>query len=179
MAEPLPRDDLPTEPDRGPLAWLTAGLNTLGTVWIVALMLLIVSDIAMRNLANAPIAGVPEMVSFSIVGIVFLQLAHALRSGALTRSDLLLTALDARPGLKRGLLALFHLSGAAILIVALVWFWPSLVAAWTHPQRNFIGSPGVFTLPRWPLFLLMAVGMAATILQFLALALAALRGERA
>ncbi|MCW1931752.1 hypothetical protein [Pararhodobacter zhoushanensis] len=67
--------------DRGPVSAITAVLNAVGTVWIVALMLLIVSDIAMRNIANAPIAGVPEMVSFSIVGIVFLQLSHALRAG--------------------------------------------------------------------------------------------------
>jgi len=143
-------------------------------------MLLIVSDIALRNLANAPIAGVPEMVSFSIVGIVFLQLAHALRSGALTRSDLLLDALaPRRPGARRALLALFHLTGTLILAIALWKFWPSLVGAWTQPQRNFMGSPGVFTLPRWPLFALMAVGMTATILQFLALAVSAARGGRA
>lgn len=176
MATPVP----PEPADSGPLGRATAALNTLGTFWIVALMLLIVSDIAMRNIANAPIAGVPEMVSFSIVGIVFLQLAHALRSGALTRSDILLTALERRaPGVRRWLLALFHLTGAVILAIALWRFWPSFLAAWTFPQRNFMGSPGVFTLPRWPLFLLMSIGMAATVLQFLAFAVSALRGGRA
>ena len=59
-------------------------------------MLLICADVAMRNLFNAPIAGVAEMVAFSIVGIVFLQLAHTLRTGALTRTDLLLGALEHR-----------------------------------------------------------------------------------
>lgn len=176
----IPGSPPPAPGRKDPLALLTAALNTVGTVWILALMLLIVSDIAMRNIANAPIAGVPEMVSFSIVGIVFLQLAHALRSGALTRSEILLDALATRaPGLRRALLALFHLAGAAILAVALWRFWPSLVSAWTFPQRNFMGSPGVFTLPRWPLFALMCLGMAATVLQFLALAWAALRGGRA
>ena len=176
MATPQP----PSSDGTGPLAWATAALNTLGTFWIVALMLLIVSDITMRNIANAPIAGVPEMVSFSIVGIVFLQLAHALRSGALTRSDMLLNALEHRaPGARRFLLALFHLTGAVILAIALWRFWPSFLSAWNFPQRNFMGSPGVFTLPRWPLFLLMSVGMAATVLQFLALAWSALRGGKA
>ena len=166
--------------DRGPVAALTAVLNAVGTVWIVALMLLIVSDIAMRNLLNAPISGVPEMVSFSIVGIVFLQLSHALRAGGLTRSDILLDALaDRWPLVRRLLLALFNLTGAAILGIALWKFLPSLTAAWTFPQRNFMGSPGVFTLPRWPLYALMVVGMAATILQFLAFTWSALTEGKA
>ena len=173
-------DPAATPPDRGPVAALTAALNAIGTVWIVALMLLIVSDIALRNIANAPITGVPEMVSFSIVGIVFMQLSHALRVGGLTRSDILLDALERRaPALRRALLALFHLTGAAILGIALWWFIPSLVAAWSFPQRNFMGSPGVFPLPRWPLYALMCAGMAATILQFLAFSWSALQGGKA
>ena len=179
MAGPV-EDPVAAPPDRGPVAVLTASLNAIGTVWIVALMLLIVSDIAMRNIANAPIRGVPEMVAFSIVGIVFMQLSHALRVGGLTRSDILLDALEKRaPALRRLLLALFHLTGAVILGIALWWFIPSLIAAWTFPQRNFIGSPGVFTLPRWPLFALMCAGMAATILQFLAFSWLALKGGKA
>ncbi len=178
MAGPVP--EAVARRDGGPVAALTAALNAIGTVWIVALMLLIVSDIAMRNILNAPISGVPEMVSFSIVGIVFLQLSHALRSGALTRSDILLDALaDRWPRVRRVLLALFHLTGAVMLGIALWKFVPSLTAAWTYPQRNFMGSPGVFTLARWPLYALMVIGMAATILQFLAFALSALRGGKA
>lgn len=165
--------------DRGIVAAITATLNAIGTIWIVALMLLIVSDIAMRNLFNAPIMGVPEMVAFSIVGIVFLQLSHALRVGALTRSDMVLNLLAARaPRARRVVLALFSLTGAAILSVALWKFWPSFTAAWNVPGRHFIGSPGVFTLPRWPLFGLMCLGLAATILQYLALTVSALQGGR-
>lgn len=169
----------PAAGDRGPLAALTATLNAIGTIWIVVLMLLIVGDIAMRNIANAPIRGVPEMVSFSIVGIVFLQLSHALRVGALTRSDLMLNLLAARaPGARRLALALFNLTGALILAIALWRFVPSFTAAWTFPGRHFMGSPGVFTLPRWPLYGLMCIGMAATVLQFLALAWSSLKGGR-
>lgn len=175
MAEPGP--DAPPHADLGPVAWITAALNAVGTVWIVALMLLIVSDIAMRNLMNAPIAGVPEMVSFSIVGIVFLQLSHALRVGGLTRTEILLNALARRaPRLRQGLLILFNLTGALVLGVALWKFYPSFQAAWDFPSRHFMGSPGVFTLPRWPLYALMCIGMAATVLQFLALAVSNLKG---
>lgn len=179
MAETPTPAPAPAGRDRGPVALLTATLNAIGTVWIVGLMLLIVADIAMRNAMNAPIRGVPEMVAFSIVGIVFLQLAHALRAGGLTRSEIVLGLLARRaPLARRAVLALFHLTGAAILAVALWRFWPSFTAAWAFPARHSIGSPGVFTLPRWPLFLLMCIGMAATILQFLALAVSSLREGR-
>ena len=157
---------------------VVAGLNALGSVWILGLMLLICADIIMRGVFNAPIAGVAEMVAFSIVGIVFLQLAHTLRSGSLTRSDLLLIVAERHsPRLKGFLLALYNLAGAGILAIALWHFLPSLFSAWDRPERHFMGNPGFFQIPTWPLYGLMSIGMAATILQFLANSLAALKGE--
>jgi TRAP-type C4-dicarboxylate transport system permease small subunit len=178
MTEILP-PAAPPVAARGPLAPIVAGLNALGSVWIIVLMALICADITCRTLFAAPIAGVAEMVAFSIVGIVFVQLAHTLRSGALTRSDLLLDLLaDRAPGLRRGLICLYNLIGAGMLAFTLWYFLPSLRDAWMRPERNFMGNPGFFQVPTWPLYLLMAVGMAATVAQFLASARAALRGER-
>ena len=112
MSHPDPQSDDPGAPGlapaTAPLGALVAGLNALGSVWIIGLMLLICADIVMRSFFSSPIAGVAEMVAFSIVGIVFLQLAHTLRTGSLTRSDLLLGYLARRvPGLHRAALALF------------------------------------------------------------------------
>jgi len=155
-----------------PLGRLVAVMNAIGTVWIMGLMVLINTDIFARTALNAPVAGVPEMVTFSIAGIVFLQLAHALRSGALTRSDVLLNALERRaPRLHQGALALFHLVGAALLAIVLSGFWPVFLRAWSMPARHFTGTPGLFTMPLWPLYGLMLLGIAATALQFLTLAL--------
>ena len=179
-------DANPTPPWRragrgdGPLGPVVAGLNALGSVWIIALMLLVCADITMRTLFNAPIAGVAEMVAFSIVGIVFLQLAHTLRSGAMTRSDLLLTLVARRsPRAARIMLAVFNLVGAVLLALTVWYFLPSLTKAWTHPERNFMGNPGFFRIPTWPLYLLMAMGMVATLFQYLASAWQNLRGEDA
>lgn len=164
---------------RGVLGPIVAGFNALGSIWIIGLMLILCADIVMRSFFNAPIRGVAEMVSFSIVGIVFLQLAHTLRTGSLTRSEMLLNLLETRaPALHRALLALFNLIGAALLGLALWYFLPSLVDAWTRPERNFMGNPGVFRISTWPLYALMALGMAATIAQFLASAWSALREGR-
>ena len=90
---------------------------------------------------------------------------------------LLIVAERHSPRLKGFLLALYNLAGAAILAIALWHFLPSFLSAWDRPERHFMGNPGFFQIPTWPLYGLMSIGMAATILQFLANTIAALRGE--
>ena len=159
-----PRPELPP----GPFARIIGVMNAVGTLWIIGLMILINADIFGRGALNAPIAGVPELVAFSIVGIVFLQLAHTLRSGSMTRSDVLLGVLEHRaPRARFALLTIFHAMGG-LLMAMIAWkFWPSVVSAWLHPERNFMGNPGFFTIPQWPLFMLIFLGIVATAIQFL------------
>lgn len=167
-----------SHPDAGPVGRTVSALNACGSIGILGLMVLINADIFGRAVLNHPIAGVPEMVSFSIVGIVFLQLAHTLRSGSLTRSDLLLTYLEkCAPMAHRLLLASFNLIGAVLLTIVIIRFWPEFWKAFTRPERHFMGNPGFFTLVQWPLYGLMLIGMTAAIVQFLTSTLAALRGK--
>jgi len=161
---------------------LIGTMNAIGTVWIIALMLLINSDIIGRALFNSPITGVPELVVFSIVGIVFLQLAHTLRSGSMTRSDVLLEALKRAPRIRHALLFLFHLTGAVLFGIVVYKFWPSLASAWGSPARYFMGTPGVFSFPYWPVYAVMLIGIVAVFFQFALMAFqdldAALGGRR-
>jgi TRAP-type mannitol/chloroaromatic compound transport system permease small subunit len=178
----IPREDPPSPgAPAGPFARLLGAMNAIGTLWIIALMVLINADILGRSLLSKPIAGVPELVAFSIVGIVFLQLAHTLRSGAMTRSDVLLSVLERRaPAARLVLLGLFHLVGAVLLAIIAWKFWPSVAQAWQSPQRHFMGNPGFFTIPQWPLFALIFIGIVATSVQFMVMtleALASLRGR--
>ena len=69
-------------------------LNAAGVVWVFALMFLICADIVARTMFDNPIAGVTEMVSMSLVATVFMQLPHAVRSGRLTRTELLIDYLE-------------------------------------------------------------------------------------
>ncbi|TWH34483.1 MULTISPECIES: TRAP transporter small permease [unclassified Aminobacter] len=168
----IPRDDAPppTAPF-GPFSRIISVMNAAGTVWIIVLMILINSDIFARSFINSPIAGVPELVSFSIVGIVFLQLAHTLRSGSMTRSDVLLNMLErSAPRARRTLLCIFHLVGGLLMALVAWTFWPSLAAAFRFPARHFMGNPGFFTVPQWPLFAIVLLGIVATAIQFLILA---------
>src|SRR3989304_2905183 len=50
---------------------LTGAMNAIGTIWILVLMVLINSDVIGRDLFGAPVRGVTEIVSMSIVGSVF------------------------------------------------------------------------------------------------------------
>jgi TRAP-type mannitol/chloroaromatic compound transport system permease small subunit len=144
-------------------------LNALGTLWIIALMLLINTDVLGRNLFKAPVRGVTELVALSIVGIVFLQLADTLHTGRFTRADVLLDRLKRlRPALAARLQALYHLVGAALMAVILWAAWRPLVEA--IRIREYVGAIGDFTAPVWPVRLIMLVGLSATLVTFVLLA---------
>ncbi|MBA4265914.1 MAG: hypothetical protein C0453_12585 [Comamonadaceae bacterium] len=148
---------------------LTQGLNALGTLIIIGLMLLINTDIVGRTGFDAPVRGVTELVSLSIVGIVFLQLADTLRSGRFTRADMLLDRLKRnRPVLAAVLQAIYHGLGALLMGIILWAAWPSLVES--IRIREYVGALGDFTAPVWPVRLMMLVGLSVTALTFVLLA---------
>lgn len=165
---PAPADSYGT-----PLPWqfqrLGKALNALGTVWIIALMVLINTDVLGRNLLGAPVRGVTELVALSIVGIVFLQLADTLYSGRFTRAEVLLERLKrSRPVLAARLQALFHLVGAALMGIILWAAWGPLFEA--IRIREYVGAIGDFTAPVWPVRLIMLIGLVTTLLTFVLLA---------
>lgn len=173
---------VPQDAYGAPLPWqfqrVGRVLNALGTLWIVALMLLINTDVLGRNLFNAPVRGVTELVALFIVGIVFLRLADTLHSGRFTRADVLLDRLKrTRPMWAARLQAVFHLVGAGLMAVILWASWSPLVEA--IKIREYVGAIGDFTAPVWPVRLIMLVGLAATLVTFVLLAWADWRRARA
>ncbi len=146
-----------------------SAMNALGTLWILALMLLMNLDVLGRNLLGMPVRGVTEMVSLSIVGIVFLQLADTLRMGRFTRADVLLQRLKREhPVLADALQALFHLVGFALMAVILLASWEPLVQAVVI--REYVGAVGDFQAPVWPVRLITLLGLCATAMCFAVLA---------
>jgi TRAP-type mannitol/chloroaromatic compound transport system permease small subunit len=157
---------------------LGRALNALGTLWIIGLMLLINADVLGRNLFNAPVRGVTELVALSIVGIVFLQLADTLHSGRFTRADVLLDRLKRRRPVAAALLqAVFHGVGALLMAVILWAAWSPLVES--VRIREYVGAIGDFTAPVWPVRLIMLIGLGVTWLTFVLLAVADLKRARA
>lgn len=150
------------------LRWLdavTMVTNVLGSLLIFGLVLLIGADVAGRNLFGAPVPGVPEMVSLSIVAIVFLQVPMALKAGRMTRSDGVLDVIKARmPRVAAGLETVFDLCGVGVLTAILYAHWPILVRSWE--RNDFVGAIGDFTAPTWPVKLMLLVGAGLLLLQF-------------
>lgn len=155
-----------------------AGMNSLGSLWIFSLTILINADAFGRKLFSSPINGVPEMIEFSIVGIVFLQLGDATRHGRLTRSDGLFKIIRKRyPMIGRILGAVFDFLGAFFMSLILYGCWPLFIES--VEKEFYIGVIGVFTAPVWPVNLIVIIGCFVTLLQFLVFAWRYLRAQEA
>jgi TRAP-type mannitol/chloroaromatic compound transport system permease small subunit len=145
-----------------------AGLNSVGGVLILGLVIMINLDIFSRFLFNAPIDGVTELVELSIVAIVFLQLADAVRNGRLTRSDGLYSKIQARnPRLGHILGAFFDLAGAAFFLTLIAGSIPRFIDAWE--RGYYSGNKGIIVIPVWPVRLIIVIGAVTVVFVFLGL----------
>jgi TRAP-type mannitol/chloroaromatic compound transport system permease small subunit len=149
-------------------------LNSIGSIWIFALMILIVADVVARSGFNQPINGVTDIASFSIIGIVFLQLGATVYTGRMTKGDVLLELLN-RYSRRTGALleALFLLVGAAMFALIVRAIWPTLTRALA--RNEYFGVEGVFTFPTWPVRMIIVVGAAAVVITYLLQAAKVLR----
>lgn len=141
-------------------------MNYVGTFWIFVLTVIILIDIIGRGVFNSPLQGSNELVSMSIVGIVFMQLPQTLRSNRFIRSEIWIDKLiAAKPAIGYAADGIYRLAGAWMMGV-ICWFAiPHLVEAWEIDL--YVGTFGVFVFPLWPIRLILVIGLAATMLQFL------------
>ena len=171
--EPAAPDSRSNTP-RGAFDRLIVGMNALGSVWILLLVLMVTSDALLRSFFSRPIAGVTELIQVSILGIVFLQLADAIRTGRLTRADSFLTLLEARrPRLAGVLEGVFFLLGAVFMGLGLWGSIPLLQEA--IERKSYLGNQGVFTVVVWPVKTIIVVGLAVCLFEFLRQAVRAFR----
>jgi len=152
---------------------VTAGLNVIGTLLIVLIMLLVNFDVIGRTLFNAPVSGVPEMVSMSIVAIVFLQIAQTFAKGRLTRSEAVLGVLANRaPKVATFMELVFSLAAIALIWQLFAASAPLFRKSWV--RNTFEGTIGDFTAPVWPVKLIILIGCAALLVQLVLFAADAL-----
>lgn len=144
---------------------ITEGLNVLGSVLILGLIVLVGLDVAGRNLLGLPVRGVPEIVSLSIVAIVFLQIPQALRKGRMSRTEAMDDFSTAfMPSLGPILRTVFDLISMFLMGVVVWATWPMLVKSVVRGE--FIGALGNFTAPTWPIRFAVLVGGTMLFLQF-------------
>ncbi|MEM7671296.1 MAG: TRAP transporter large permease subunit, partial [Pseudomonadota bacterium] len=159
---------------------LTSVVNSLGTVWTLFLMGLILTDVLGRFLFNSPLVGVPETVAYSIVAIVFLQISNTLYVGRVTQSDLVLSYLDSKaPFAWRFFNVVFALIGLTIFLLIAWGTFPTVVE--TMERGTFFGNPAVFTVQLWPFYLMIFLGAVLAAVEYafkaVVFALACVRAE--
>lgn len=155
----------PAGPSSNAFNFVTLWLGRSGSLLIMGVMLLVNADVAGRYLFSRPIAGVAELVSLSIVVIVYLQLAHTLRLERFIRSDVLIgPLLERRPRAGFALQAVHHAIGA-VLCGLICWFvLPNFLESWR--EGDYVGTLGVFQAPKWPVELVVVAGSGLTAIQF-------------
>ncbi|RMD94300.1 MAG: TRAP transporter small permease, partial [Alphaproteobacteria bacterium] len=129
-------------------------LALVGALGVVALLVHVAADVALRNLLARPIPATNEIVSrYYMVAMAFLPLAWVERRGGMVRVELIEAALP--PGLKR----LSELAVAALTLaiyLALAW------VSWEHALKQWGVGAFVDVLGRrvivWPTFFLPAAG---------------------
>ena len=87
---------------------ITQTFNIAGTLLIVFVMVIVNIDVIGRELFLVPVAGVPMMVSMSIVAIVFLQTPQTFKQGRLTQNSAILDIIGKkRPAARLGVEIIF------------------------------------------------------------------------
>ena len=130
--------------------------NACGTLVVLALVVVVNFDVVARGVFHKPFHGAVELVQFSMVLIVFLQLPDVVRVNRLTRSDGFLSIAGKRwPAVSTVLNKFINLIAAIFMLLAAIAIWPEFVEMWE--TKDFFGVPGVFTAPWWPVKLVIFI----------------------
>jgi TRAP-type mannitol/chloroaromatic compound transport system permease small subunit len=161
----------PRAPGPGALGLLyfrrfTQALNIAGTILILLMAIAVNLDVGGRDLFNRPIPGVTEFIGLSIVAVVFLQMANTLQEDRHVSNDIIIRLIaDRHPRLTTALYASFHVIGAALMAIIVIYVWPLVVE---HYQGGYYsGTAGVIEIRIWPFIAVVVIGAAATAVQFL------------
>jgi TRAP-type mannitol/chloroaromatic compound transport system permease small subunit len=153
---------------------VVSGANAVASAWLFVMMAIVVADVAGRFLFSLPIDGSNEIVSMSVIAVLYLQIAYTLRSGRMTRSDAFHARLiERRPEIGHAFGLVFHLAGACLMAAIVLAAWPKWLKS--YDSGFYVGVKDVFTFPEWPMLLIVVLGCGLTALQFLGLAFANLR----
>jgi TRAP-type mannitol/chloroaromatic compound transport system permease small subunit len=145
-------------------------MSAVGSVLICLVMLLICMEVVLRSFFGISIPAVADVVAASIVAIVFFQVAGALRSGRMVRTDIFIDPFVRRmPSAGHALLGLLDLGGALMFGIVAYASRKPFVESWV--DNEFFGVVGIFTAPVWPALLVVVIGSVLTCAEYLRSAL--------
>lgn len=125
--------------------WIARALLAVAATLAFLLCFLVCADVIGRVVFNSPVKGTPEIVSFSIVVILWLQAAYAIRSGGMIWVDAAHALLPNR--VQRACEVFAALLGIAFF--ALVC-WGSIDPALYAWRSNEFEGEGALRVPVWP-----------------------------
>lgn len=140
-------------------------LMVLAAMWAFGLTFLILADIIGRGAFDSPINGTAELVTASIVIIVFLQAGYAIRSRSMLHADFLVVHLP--PVVQRTLLAIGYLLGAAFFMMIITGGWEESIRSFTEGEYE---GEGALRVPSWPARWTVLLGSALALINYLVMA---------
>jgi TRAP-type C4-dicarboxylate transport system permease small subunit len=144
------------------IAALERGLSALASVAMILIMAIVVCDVALRYVFNAPLQWAYDLISlYLMAGIFFLALSDAYAHNAHVSVDILLT--NATPTARR-------LSEILSTVVGIVLFslitWVGTTRAYTHWMADDRMS-GLIAWPTWISAALVPIGCGLLVLRLL------------
>ncbi len=121
-------------------------LNVISAIWLASVALLILYDVLGRELFSAPFYGTNEIVSNSVLSILFLQLPLSI----VTRSSLRTTIIYGSASVRgKGYIdSLSYLFAGLLFLVIAVGSWPNMIEGWDILEQE--GS-GIINIPVYPI----------------------------
>jgi TRAP-type C4-dicarboxylate transport system permease small subunit len=146
--------------------WIARALLTTAAVLAFLLSFVVCADVLGRDLFNRPVQGTKEMVEMSIVIILWLQAAYAIRSGGMIWVDVVHALFPLRV---RSACDVF---GAllGIAFFALIC-WGSIDPALHAWRSNEFEGEGALRVPVWPARFLVVLGSFLAAFNYLLLAI--------
>lgn len=140
---------------------LSAGSNIVGTIWIFVIMFIMTGDVFGRLLFNSPIAGTPEIVRVSLVGILFLQLADTFWTGRVIRCDVITNKMS--PKGRTVIDIISYLLGTAMFVILFIASLPATIQVWKLLEYE---GEGALRIPIYPIRTLILIGSGLTAILF-------------
>lgn len=150
--------------------WIARTLLTIAAMLAFLLCFLVCADVIGRVVFNSPVKGTPEIVSGSIVIILWLQAAYAIRSGGMIWVDAIHGRLPTRVQLAMDVLGAL----LGIAFFALVC-WGSVEPALYAWNSNEFEGEGALRVPVWPARFLVVIGSFLATFNYLLLVIERMR----
>jgi TRAP-type mannitol/chloroaromatic compound transport system permease small subunit len=100
------------------------------------------------------------------VAVVFLQMANTLREDRHVSNDVFIRLIAvAHPRVAAGLHSAFHLIGAVLMLMIVIYVWPIMQES--YREGYYAGTASVIEIPIWPFQAIIVLGALTTVVQFL------------